>query len=374
MLEGDFLKFEQYDNYVKKVYQKLHKVPETGFKEFATSDFIDKELRKIGFEVFRINGSTGLIGMLDSGIEGLNFGLRADIDALEFGYGKNKTNVHACGHDANSAMVLATAREVAKKGISKGKLILIFQPAEEILLGAKKVIKSGLIDELDELVGIHLRPADELKLGEATPSLRHGASYIIGFDIEGKNSHAARPHLGVNVLDAIVLAANGINMLKFDPKISHSIKITKVCVDNDTYNTIPNNAKVTLDLRAQTNELMDEILNKVIEVFRNMSELVGAKATVSFTKDSPAAEYDPELVADVGIAITKVLGCSTETLRTPGSEDFHYYPKHLKVKTAYIGLGANLVPGLHHPDMTFDKKSLMLGVNILKEIVFKKLS
>lgn len=145
-------------------------------------------------------------------------------------------------------------------------------------------------------------------------------------------------------------------------------------MDNDTYNTIPNNAKVTLDLRAQTNELMDEILNKVIEVFRNMSELVGAKATVSFTKDSPAAEYDPELVADVGIAITKVLGCSTETLRTPGSEDFHYYPKHLKVKTAYIGLGANLVPGLHHPDMTFDKKSLMLGVNILKEIVFKKLS
>lgn len=348
-------------------------MPEIGFKEFATTDFIDKELQKIGFKVSRLSEGTGLVAELDSGMKGLNFGLRADIDALEFSYGEHKENIHACGHDANSAMVLAAAKEVAEAGIKAGKLTLVFQPAEELLLGAMRIIESGYIDKVNELVGIHLRPIEEIELGGASPALMHGASHIIGFDIKGKSSHAARPHLGANVLDAVVLAVNGINVLKFDPKLAHSIKITRIFVDNDTDNIIPNNAKVTLDLRAETNALMDKIIDKVVEVFKGTSALLGAESMVSFARGCPAAEYDPELVKDVGMAINKILGSSIEALRTPGSEDFHFYSKHLGIKTAYIGLGANLVPGLHHPDMVFDKESLTLGVSILKEIMLKKL-
>lgn len=358
---------------VQLLYESLHSMPEVGFKEFDTTKFIGEKLRTLGYEVSEIPNYTGLVAVLSSGEEGVNLGLRADIDALEFSRDGSQVNIHACGHDANAAMVLATAAEVSRVGILKGKLTFVFQPAEEILLGAKAVVESGLIDEVEELIGIHLRPIDELEFGAATPALRHGASHTMNYSIDGLNSHAARPHLGVNVLDVITLIANGINSLKFDPKVSHSIKITKIHTYNDTYNIIPDKAELAFDIRAQTNELMEAIIDKTSNVVSNMAELNGATSKLIFSRGSPAAEYDDNLLEEVENSIKKKLGKAVKELTTPGSEDFHYYSAMLGIKTAYIGLGADLTPGLHNPQMGFNRQALSLGVDILKDIVFSKL-
>jgi len=357
--------------YVEEVYEKLHSMPEIAFQEFKTSKYILKQLESLNFDTVKV-GETGIIATLDSGIPGPVFGIRTDIDALRFSINDKIVNIHACGHDANASMVLATAKEISEETISKGKLILIFQPAEEADGGAKFMIQYGNLEELEELVGIHLRPIAEAALGEASPALCHGACNTIGVIIKGSSSHGARPHLGINSIDVAISAINAVNAVKVDPRVSHSIKVTQINSDESAQNIIPATTKFILDVRAQTNTVMDELVNKSIKAIEGISNAYGA--TVSFSDDYvPAADYSEETLDMVAESIKKVLGKVLPNMITPGSEDFHFYMKKLKVKTAYIGLGADLKPGLHKPEMSFNLKALTHGKEILKDIVHNRL-
>lgn len=363
------------EQYVDETYKYLHSIPEIGWQEHKTSRFVADELKKFGYDVTEnVGGKTGVIGILDSGKEGPIFALRADMDALEFENEDGKYNVHACGHDAHTTMLLASGKEIIKKGIKKGKLYLVFQPAEEVLGGAESIIESGLIDEVEEMSGIHLRPKVETGLGSATPALVHGASYRILLKIKGLNAHGARPHLGVNVIDAAALLVNGINSIRLDPGVPHSIKVTRLIAGGDTVNLIPDSADVAMDLRAQTNEVMEEMIEKAKEVIASSAKAIGAEAEIKFIGGVPAAEYDDNLVEETRQAIIQVLGKAKDPLITVGGEDFHFYSKLKGIKTSYIGLGCDLEPGLHHPDMYFNIKGLYDGVKILEKVVENKLA
>lgn len=360
--------------YVDETFEYLHSIPEVGWQEHKTSKFVADELKKFGYDVREnVNGSTGVIGILDSGKDGPVFALRADMDALEFEGENGKYCVHACGHDAHTTMVLAAAKDIIKKGINKGKLYLVFQPAEEVLGGAQSIIESGLIDEVEEMSGIHLRPKVETELGTATPALVHGASYRIMLKIKGLNSHGARPHLGVNVIDAASLLVSGINAIRLDPAVAHSIKVTRLIAGGDTVNLVPDSADIAMDLRAQTNEVMEEMIQKAKEVITNSAKVIGAKAEIELIGGVPAAEYDDELVEETRKAIVEILGEAKDPLVTVGGEDFHYYSKLKGIKTSYIGIGCDLEPGLHHPDMSFNIEGLYDGVKILEKLVENKL-
>ena len=361
------------EKYIINVFDKLHSIPEIAFKEFQTSTYIASQLKELGYHTIEKVGGTGVIGILDSGNSGPVLALRADMDALEFEKDGKAYNVHACGHDAHSSMVLGVAKQVKETGINKGKLYLVFQPAEEQLYGATKMIQSGMLEEVEEMIGIHLRPIQEARLGEATPALVHGASNRVDISVKGLNAHGARPHLGINAVDAAVAIANGINAIKANPSVSHSVKVTALKGGTDTFNLIPDSAKLTLDVRAQNNEVMEDILSKVKLAVENGARTVGAEAQIDFIGGVPAAEYCDELTQLAKEAIIKELGESLEIIITPGGEDFHFYSRDLGIKTGYIGLGADLTPGLHHPDMTFDKSALVKGTNILLNIVISRL-
>jgi amidohydrolase len=361
------------DTYVKQVFKQLHSIPEVGFKEFKTSQVIAEELKKMGYQIIEKIGGTGIVAKLDSDKEGPGFALRADMDALPYVINDEHLSIHACGHDANSSMVLATAKEIIENGIKKGKFYLVFQPAEEVLGGAQSIIKSGYIDEVEEMIGIHLRPMNETQLGKATPALVHGSSFRMLAKIKGLNAHSARPHLGINAVDAAVLVVNAINAIRLDPRVPHSIKVTKLKASGDAVNIIPDQAELAIDMRAQTNEVMEEMISKAKEAIFNSAKSIGAEGIIEFVGGVPAAEYDDEMVKIAKEAIEEVLGEAKGPIITPGGEDFHYYMKELNIKTAYIGLGANLVPGLHHPDMSFDQEALELGVKILKRVVLNRL-
>lgn len=361
--------------YVQRIYDKLHAMPEPGFKEFETSKFISNELENIGYTVHRnVGGSTGIIAELVGDEEGPVIGIRADMDALKYEIDNKIEYRHTCGHDAHSSMVLAVAKEIYAQGILRGKLYFIFQPAEELLTGAQTMIDSGMLNDMTEVIGIHLRPIQEAKLGQATAALWHSAAAPTQIKLKGVGAHGARPHLGVNPVETAVLITNAINAIKVNPDVSHSIKVTKINTGEGANNAIAEDASMYIDVRCNNNAEMDLIIEKIKVVIDSSAKANGAK--VDYTIDlCPAAEYDQNIIDTNSEAIVDVLGEEglIRDLYTAGSEDFHFYTKRIGCKAGYLGLGADLTPGLHHKDMTFNKSALYNGVDILVKAVNKRL-
>ena len=161
-------------DYVFKVFDYLHSHPEVSGEEIVTSEYLAGELKKSGFKVKeQVNGSRGVIGVWDSGKKGKKIALRADMDALPYIEEGKRVAKHTCGHDAHCAMVLAAAKQIQNHELSGGTLVVIFQPSEETHTGALDMANSGFLNEVDEMIGIHIRPQEEMKAGQATCGLCH---------------------------------------------------------------------------------------------------------------------------------------------------------------------------------------------------------
>lgn len=359
-------------------YQHLHLIPELGFVEFKTSAYIAEALETAGFKVTRnINGTTGIVAELDSGNPGPVMALRADMDALGHIIDGQRVARHTCGHDGHSSVVLATAQEVIKEGIvKKGRLKILFQPAEELGTGALAMVEGGALDDVDMLLGFHVRPLEECPMGQAVPAMLYSACATVEATITGLPSHAARPHLGINALDAAVAAVQAVNGIHLAPNLTWSVKATRFLCDAGVTNSVPDIANVTWDLRSQYNEPMEELKAKVLKAIEHSVAAYGATAEISVQKEMPAAIVSDEITAIIAESIVDVLGAEglTEPKFTPGSEDFFHYPRQRpEVKTGFWGLGANLTPGLHHPEMRFDLEALEIGVRVFKNCVRKVL-
>jgi amidohydrolase len=361
---------------VQELYALLHAMPELGLQEVKTAAFLAEQLRTAGFAVQTGVAGTGVIGVLRGQKPGPVLALRADMDALKHLIDGKECAVHSCGHDAHSAMVLCVAEQAARRKLAAGTLKILFQPAEETLLGALGLVDAGAIADVDAIVGIHLRPEQEAKKGQATPALCHGASGRIETTIEGMAAHGGRPHLGVNAIDAAAAVVNAVNAIHMNPVVPSSIKVTKLLAGGAATNLIPDKAEMAMDVRAQENGLMQELLSKAEAAIANAAASVGAKARTRIKTGAPAAKYSEEMVELAQEAIVAVLGQAglLPPIITPGAEDFHFYiQRKPTIKAAYIGLGCDLTPGLHHPQMKFDVGALINGVDILQHIVSKVL-
>jgi len=359
-------------------YHYLHDIPELGFQEFKTSAYISQQLKAAGYAVQdNVNATTGIVAVLDSGVPGPTLALRADMDALGHIIDGVPCARHTCGHDGHSAVVLTAAQELmAEQAIKKGRLKLIFQPAEELGTGALAMIAGGAIDDVDMILGFHVRPAQECAVGTAIPAVYYSACVTVEAIIHGQTAHGARPHLGVNALDAGVSAVQAVNAIHLAADSMWSVKATRFLCDAGVTNSIPDEARVVFDLRTATNEDMVTLQDRVRRAIEHSVAAFGAQAEVQILKAMPAAEIDDEMSALIAGAIVEVLG--KEALMapraTPGSEDFFHYPvERPSVKAGFWGLGTGLLPGLHHPDMHFDLNSLPVGINIFKACVKKVL-
>ena len=358
--------------FLKETCDALHNMPELGLKEFKTSAYLAERLKEFGYAVETNVGGTGVVAALKGNAPGPTIGLRADMDALLHIVDGKEVTIHSCGHDAHCAMVLTVAKEMARRGLKKGCLKIIFQPAEEILAGALAMIEAKVIDDVDIIMGVHLRPIQEAKVGQATPGLYHGASTILQATIEGVSAHGARPHLGVNVIDAACLAVQAVNTIHLDPIVPTTVKATKLQAGSASSNIIPDKAELAFDLRSQENDKMEELIKKTTQTIEAAAVSIGAKLTINSVKGVPAAEYDQEMIGIAREAIVSVLGEQglLDPITSPGGEDFHFFVKHKpSIKAVYIGIGVDLTPGLHHPDMTFNKDALINGVNIFLKMM-----
>ncbi|WP_188803112.1 M20 peptidase aminoacylase family protein [Sporolactobacillus putidus] len=347
-------------------FQYLHTHAEISMKEYNTTAFIKEKLDDLGYRTKTFNDCPGVVGEIGSGRPIV--ALRADMDALwQEVNGKLQAN-HSCGHDAHMSMVLGVAMLLKQTKLPEGTVRLVFQPAEEIGQGALELCKRGVPDDVDYFYGVHLRPIQETKNNRAKPAILSGACRTFKGLIEGDDAHASRPHLGQN---AIEVAAT----IHVNPMVSSSIKMTNLHAGSAT-NIIPGHAEFSLDARAQSNEAMCELTEKVERVVRSVSDCYGVKIHLDTSPGSPTATSAPEAIEIMGEAIKDVLGPENYDPPVPssGGDDFHQYAiKNPHLKSTMLGLGCDLKPGLHHPNMTFNHDAMFDGVSILATAIVKTL-
>ncbi|MEH7501515.1 M20 peptidase aminoacylase family protein [Neobacillus drentensis] len=368
----------QHEESIKSTYQYLHTHAETSWKEVETTRFLCKQLEKLEIPYETFEDMTGVVGYWGNREEGPTIGIRSDMDALwQLVDGEWKAN-HSCGHDAHMTMVLYAITCLKEIGYEpKGLMKIIFQPAEETGKGAKAMIERGVLTDVKLLLGLHVRPVQELKFGEAAPAIYHGATTLLKGTIKGQQAHGARPNLGINVVDSLGAIIQAVNAVKVDPSVSASAKVTMVKAGGDNVNIIPDFAEFGIDLRAERNDVMKELIKDIEHAVFAAGTANYAEVSVETIAEMVAAEKSHVMEAVVKAAIVEAVGeeCLAPAVITPGGEDFHFYKTNFPhLQTTMVGLGTDLKPGLHHPNMSFNLDSLSNGVKILSTALIKMMA
>ncbi len=364
---------------ISATFAHLHANPEVSWKEVETTAYLAERARALGLQVTTFDDCTGLVATWGEGNPVI--GLRTDIDALWQEVDGTWRANHSCGHDAHMTLVLEAVASLKEAGYQPpGTVKILFQPAEEKGDGALKLVEKGVVDDIQCLFGVHLRPIQEMRAGFAGPAIYNGAATFIEGEIIGVAAHGARPHLGVNVIEAAAAILHGLGTIHLNPMVPATVKMTMLKAGGENYNIIPDRATFALDLRAQTNQAMDELQEKINNVVAGVEAMFDAKITLRHGSRMVAAEVNDEAKALMEQAIVDILG--EEGLRpapvSPGAEDFHFYTvERPQIKATMLALGCDLGPGLHHPHMQFTHESLFDGVGILAQVIirsFEKLS
>lgn len=248
---------------------QFHREPELGYQEHQTSDKVAHELEQAGLQVFRGLAGTGVIGTLKNG-SGPVIGLRADMDALpinekgETAWRSSKPGVmHACGHDGHTAILLAAARQLAATRQFSGTVHFIFQPAEENLGGARKMVEEGLFTRfpMDAVYAMHNWPG--LPLGSLAVNAGAMMASLDAFEItlSGKSCHAAMPESGADpmvVAAELILALQTIPSRRLSPLSSAVVSVTQI-QGGEAINVIPEQ----IVLRGTVRCLQDDVRKRV---------------------------------------------------------------------------------------------------------------
>lgn len=356
---------------LQAMFNYLHTHPEKSWHEVGTTQYIADYLTTLGLTPRGFEDSTGLF--VDIGEGEPVVGLRTDIDALwQEVDGVLQAN-HSCGHDGHMTMVLgAVTALVELHNEADGAIRVLFQPAEEKGTGALSFVERGLVDNLQYLYGVHVRPIQELQNGQHSPALYHGGAKLITGTIYGIEAHGARPNLGKNAIEIGTDLAVGIRNIHTDPMIPSSIKMTSFHAGGDAANVIPGKATFSIDVRSQNNAGMDALFEQLQSIIAGVELKYQAKIDYSVDADIAAAEVSVEALKIMEKSIVETVGIENlaAPIITPGGEDFHFYTlKRPQIKATMLGLGCAAAPGLHHPEMTFQTEQLISGVEILTRTV-----
>ncbi|MCA1031192.1 amidohydrolase [Bacillus timonensis] len=363
---------EDVKEYVYKTQQHLHTIPEPAFHEIKTASYIANELEDMGYTVKTGLANTGLTAYKVGKQKHPCVAIRADMDCIIHENNGKVFYRHSCGHDAHSSIALGVAKALADKiDDMNGSIKFIFQPAEETGEGAKAMVEAGVLSNVDYLIGYHLRMDAECLFGKMSPSLYHSAGCTITGEVQGQTAHGGRPHLGTNAIDILHSLITNINTIRSNPLSATNIKFTKLSAGGGSLNVIPGKGSFGIDVRSASNEELEASKEKIRRIFDQTAQMYQAKISYEMSEGVPAPRYDERLEKIAEKAISKVLGADNleGAIYTPGGEDFHYYTKLTDVKAVYMAIGAEVSPGLHDPNMTFNKEAMVNGAKVVCEMV-----
>ncbi|MEX3981935.1 M20 aminoacylase family protein [Paraburkholderia sp. EG287A] len=355
---------------------EIHAHPELGFEEFVTSDLVAQRLTEWGYEVHRGLGGTGVVGTLKVGDGKQRLGLRADMDALPIHENTGLDyasripgKMHACGHDGHTAMLLAAAKHLAQSRNFSGTLHLIFQPAEEGLGGAKRMLDEGLFERFpcDAVFAMHNMPGFPTgKLGfRAGPFMASSDTVII--DIDGRGGHGAVPH---KAIDPVVVCANVVLALQTIvsrnvPPLDMAIVTVGAIHSGDAPNVIPQTAQMRLSVRALRPEVRDLLQERITALVHAQASAYCATARIDYQRRYPVLVNDAAMTAfaqDVARDWLGEDGLIHDMAPLTGSEDFSFLLE--RCAGSYLIIGNGDGEGgcmVHNPGYDFNDDCLATG-------------
>jgi len=370
--------FQPYATHAVALRQHIHQRPELGFQEHETAALVAGKLRNWGYAVTEGVGGTGVVGVLKVGDGNRSLGIRADMDALPIQettglpYGSVHQGVmHACGHDGHTAMLLGAAHYLADTRNFSGTLNLIFQPAEEGLAGARRMMDDGLFTRFpcDAIFGMHNIPG--LPQGKlvfaAGPLLASNDRLTI--TVRGKSAHGAEPQNGADALvgaAAIVMALQTVVSRNLDPQSSAVVTVASLHAGKAN-NVIADEAVLHVTIRTHDRHVRDTVLAAVHRVVRLQAESFGLTADIV----SGANPYPPLInsVAETRFAQAVAVDTfgddrvATANRLLMNSEDFAFM---LEARPgSYLLIGNGDGPGscmVHHPGYDFNDANIEVGV------------
>jgi amidohydrolase len=364
----------------------LHQHPELGFNLPRTAGLVAAELTRLGLEVQAGVGKSGVVGLLEGNAEGPTVLVRADMDALPVEE-ENQTDyvsqtpgkMHACGHDGHTAIALAVAELLsAHRDRMAGRVKFVFQPAEEIGLGAEAMIADGVLRDPIPDVALGLHVWNEVPLGSVAvvdgPMM--AASGDLSIQVRGRGGHGALPH---EAQDPIVAACQIVTALQ--TIVSRNVRPTDVAVVSitefkagDSFNVIPSTANLRGTVRAFSSDVIKLLGQRVREISDSIAAAMGCSTEVSVAQLTlpliNSAEVNAQLrqvFAQVAPDIRLITDC-----RTMAAEDMSYFLNAVPGTFFFVG-SANSDRGLdyphHHPRFDFDEAVIPLAVDLMASAV-----
>ncbi len=363
----------------------FHEHPELAFEEYETAAYVAERLRELGVEDIKTGvGGTGVTGLIrgERG-DGNVVMLRADMDALpilEENAVDYKSQVdgkmHACGHDAHTAMLLGVARILMQhKAEFKGTVKVLFQPAEEVPPGgAQAMIKDGALEnpKVDAAIGLHV--AADMPAGQIAWKVGPGSAGSDRFRvvIQGRGGHAARPQAAV---DPVVIAAQAILALQTlvaretDPMDAAVVSTTAVLA-GDAFNVIPDSAEIRGTVRTISTTAREHMARRLPEIFTGIAQTMGGSADVTYIQGYPSLQNDAAIVEFVRNAAIELTGEDNviEGKLGLGGEDFSYFS--LEVPSCFFNCGTrneerDIVWGHHHPRFDVEEEGFVNGMAVM---------
>lgn len=375
----------------------LHAHAETGFELSATFDYVWDRLTEMGLTP-RKCGKCGILADIGSGERCVL--LRADMDALpmreetELPFASSNSCMHACGHDMHTAMLLEAARILkGREATLPGRVRLMFQPAEELLLGAADMLADGLLNapEPEAAFMIHVLTGLDIPAGTvivSAPGISAPAAGMFEIRIQGKGCHGAMPHTGV---DPVSIAAHTV--LNLQQIQTRELSLTQPCAltigmlqAGSTANIIPDRAVLRGSLRALEDETHQYLLRRVEEIavqtaalFRGRAEMEQIGGCLTLVNDERLSKSTlsalRELLGSERVLLSSDLG--GDAAKSSGSEDFanvsHAVPS-LMVALAAGRPADGYVHPAHHPKAMFDESALPVGAAVYAAMALRALS
>ena len=378
--------------YARSLRRDFHAHPELGFHEVRTSGIVAQELNKLGLEFNTGIAGTGVVALLEGAKPGPVILVRADMDALpimeETGAeyaSQNPGIMHACGHDGHTAILLTVAKMLlAQRDELAGTVKFMFQPAEEGMGGAEKMIEAGILEnpKVEKVLGLHLWNEQPVGwFGISNGPMMAGAE-IFTINVNGKGGHAAIPHQSNDPILAaaqIITALQGIVARNVDPL---QTAVVSICTlhGGETFNVIPSSIKMTGTIRTFEPEVRTLVLHRFGDIVHGVAEAMGCRATLDMERLTPATVNRPEIARRIQAVAGQLFpdaDIESANYLTMGSEDFAFLLE--KVPGCFFLVGsANQEKGLnaghHHPKFDFDEVALPRASALMAAAVINLLS
>ncbi len=370
-------------DYIISTRRDIHKHPELSFQEFRTSKLVSEQLKSFGIKVIENVGKTGVVGILEGAAAGKTIAMRADMDALpiqetnDVSYKSiHKGVMHACGHDAHTAMLLGAAKVLSenKKNI-KGRIKFIFQPAEEGYGGARYMIEDGAIENVEEIFGLHVWNYQE----SGTIGIKDGpvmaAADMFTINIKGKGGHGATPQ---GTVDCVVVASHLVQALQtIVSRNTNPIESTVITIGQINggynFNIIADSITLKGTTRAYTEKNRELIKVRMNEIISGIEKMFNASISLDYKDGYPPVINNSVLTEKLKSIATQIVSDKViAPYLSMGGEDFSYFANEIPGCFFFLGSAPKdrepMSTPQHCSHFDIDEDVLTIGSSIFVEL------